>query len=166
MIVFVAPVGEHDPRLEQRVEELTVQELVAQARVERLDPGVLPGRARIDEDRRRCVEATPVGNRIGGELGPVVTAQETGDAALGHEAIEQTRHVLSGDRALDLNGQALARELIDHFEKFERLAITRLVELKVERPHDVGRDGDHGPHVGAHAAKGLLALAVGDFQAL
>jgi hypothetical protein len=43
VIVFVSPVAEEHLRLEETVELLAVQELVAQTSVERLDPAVLPG---------------------------------------------------------------------------------------------------------------------------
>ena len=46
-------------RREQGFELLAVQELVAQVAVERLDPGVLPRRSRVDEDRVGAVEAAP-----------------------------------------------------------------------------------------------------------
>ena len=43
VIVFVSPVTEKYLGLEEAVELLAVQELVAQSSVERLDLGVLPG---------------------------------------------------------------------------------------------------------------------------
>ena len=42
-IVFTSPILEQDFGLEERVEELSVEELVAQPGVERLDVSVLPG---------------------------------------------------------------------------------------------------------------------------
>ena len=42
VIVFVLPVFEENLRLEETVELLSVQELVAQTSVERFDPAVLP----------------------------------------------------------------------------------------------------------------------------
>ena len=41
------PLGEDQLRLGERAEELGVEYLVAEAGVERLDPGVLPRRARL-----------------------------------------------------------------------------------------------------------------------
>lgn len=49
-VVVDAPVLEEHLSLEQAVEELTVQELVAQPSVERLDPGVLQWRSWVDEN--------------------------------------------------------------------------------------------------------------------
>ena len=40
LIVFISPVGEHDLELEQGVELLTVEQLITESAVERLDPGV------------------------------------------------------------------------------------------------------------------------------
>ena len=43
------PLREDQLRLGERAEELGVEYLVAEAGVERLDPGFLPGRARLEE---------------------------------------------------------------------------------------------------------------------
>jgi hypothetical protein len=50
---------------------MAVEELVAQAAVERLDPGVLPRRSGVDEHRAGAVEAAPVGDSARDELGSV-----------------------------------------------------------------------------------------------
>jgi hypothetical protein len=52
-VVGITPnVGDH-PRLEDRAEQLTIEHLVAKVGVERLDPGVLPGAARLERRRVR-----------------------------------------------------------------------------------------------------------------
>jgi hypothetical protein len=71
-VVVDAPVFEKDPGLEERVEELPVEELVAEPAVERFDPGVLPWRAGVDEHGVGAVEPAPVGDCVGDELGPVM----------------------------------------------------------------------------------------------
>ena len=55
-----SPVLEKHLCLEQSLEELTVQVLVAQAAVEALDPGILLRGTGIDEDGVGLVESTPV----------------------------------------------------------------------------------------------------------
>ncbi len=47
-VVALEPLGEDQLRFGERAEELGVDYLAAEAGVERLDPGVLPGRARLD----------------------------------------------------------------------------------------------------------------------
>jgi len=73
-VVVDAPVLDEHLGLEQGIEPLAVEEVVAKATVERLDPGVLPWGSRVDEDRVRAVEAAPVGDCVGDELGSVIEA--------------------------------------------------------------------------------------------
>src|SRR5208283_5833260 len=75
-VVVDPPVLYEHLRLEQAVEAPAVEQLVTHPAVEGLDPGVLPGRARIDEDRADTVEPAPVSHRVGDELGTVVEAHE------------------------------------------------------------------------------------------
>ena len=71
-----------------------------------LDPGVLPWRARIDEDRLGAVEAAPVGDGVGDELGAVVEAHVGRGAALSGELSRQRDHVVGVDGAVDLDGES------------------------------------------------------------
>ncbi len=80
-VVFVLPVADQDLRLEQRVELFRRQQLIAQPRSKGLDEGILPWRSGLDVARARLRETTPVPQRIGGELGSVVAADERGRAA-------------------------------------------------------------------------------------
>ena len=109
---------------------------------------------------------TPVGNGEGRGLGRVVTAQERWCAVLGDELVEHVHQIIGGDGALDVHRQALAREDVLDVEQLELASVSRLVELEVYRPDRVGANGRHGPHVHTESAQRLLALAVGDLQAL
>ena len=70
-VVFIAPDVAEDLGLKERVEELAVQELIAEPGVEGLGEAVLPGGSRLDEDRRRAVESVPVTQGVRDELRPV-----------------------------------------------------------------------------------------------
>src|ERR1700710_2834890 len=71
-VVVDAPVLDQDLSFEQVVEVPAVEELVAEPAVEAFDPGVLPWGTGIDENGVDTVEAAPVRDRAGDELGPVV----------------------------------------------------------------------------------------------
>ena len=75
-VVVDSEVLDQDLGLEQRVELPAVEQLVSELAVERLDPGVLPWRAGIYEDRVDAVEPAPVRNRSGDELAAVVEADK------------------------------------------------------------------------------------------
>ena len=70
-VVVDAVVLDDDACFEERVESPAVEEFVAQAAVEALDPGVLPGRARVDELGSGAVEPAPVVDSVRDELGTI-----------------------------------------------------------------------------------------------
>jgi hypothetical protein len=65
-VVALEPLGEDQLRLGERAEELGVEYLVAEAGVERLDPGVLPERARLDVEAAGAGDEAPVAQGMGG----------------------------------------------------------------------------------------------------
>ena len=69
-VVEPSPFGNEDLRLLQRVEDVAVEELISELAVERLDVAVLPGRARLDEQRRYAELTEPVGVQKSGSLKP------------------------------------------------------------------------------------------------
>jgi hypothetical protein len=76
-VVVDPPVLQKDLDFEQGLEALAVQIPVAKPSAERLDPGVLPRRSRIDEDRVGAEEAAPLRDGEGDELGPCVRRPRT-----------------------------------------------------------------------------------------
>jgi hypothetical protein len=75
------PALDHDLGLAQAVEDLAVEQLVAQARVEALDEAVLPRAARGDVGGPGTHGRDPSLDRLGDELRPVIGADVLGHAA-------------------------------------------------------------------------------------
>src|SRR3954470_22744020 len=71
-IVVTAPALDDDLRLAQRVEDLAIEQFVAQARIEALDKAVLPWAARRDVGGLRADGADPLLHRFGNELRAIV----------------------------------------------------------------------------------------------
>jgi hypothetical protein len=71
IVVLLDPGGDHDPGLEQAVELLAVQQLVAHRAVEALEVGVLLRAALLDEGLPHAPLGKPVGKRGGDELAPL-----------------------------------------------------------------------------------------------
>ena len=67
-VVMDPPRLDHDARLGEGVEDLAVQKLVAELRVEALTIPVLPRAPRFDERRLRADRRNPVPDRLGDEL--------------------------------------------------------------------------------------------------
>jgi len=115
-VVRVAPHLDQDLRLEQGVEALSVQALVAQPAVERLDVAVLPGAARLGEQRLHVDPPQPAAPRPRRELRAVVRADVGRRSAPHAEVGEHVEHILRTQPPRDLDRQALARVLVDHGE--------------------------------------------------
>ena len=152
--------------LEEAVEELAVQVLVAHAAVERLDPGVLPRRAGLDEDRRRRVEPAPVRDGMSDELRTIVKPEIHGIATLAGDLVQDCNDVIGVDRAVDHGGKCFPRELVDDVQNLDRPAVRGLVELEVGRPDDIRCDRAHLPDEHTESSEAFLSLFVRNSQPL
>src|SRR6516165_12523026 len=81
VVVLEAPVVEGELCFEQGVERLQVEQFAAEVPVEGLDVWVLPRRSWLDVGDGRSLEAAPVLERFGGQLGAVVAADVGGRLA-------------------------------------------------------------------------------------
>jgi hypothetical protein len=165
-VVVDPPVLDEHLRLEQAVEAPAVEVFVAQSSVEQLDPGVLPGRAGVDEDRADTVEPAPVSHRVGDKLRTVVEPHEGRGTPFDDQAVQGGHDPVRIDGALDHDGRALPGELVDDVEQLESAVVLGRVELEVERPQGVSGDEAHCADRDANAPHGLLAFAIGDLESL
>jgi len=141
-VVGVAVVAGQGLGLGEGRELLDIEQLIAQAGVEGLDPGVLPGRARIDVGSVGEPRLAPLGEHPGGQLRAVVGAQvRRRPAALGDQALEDHDGLISVDRAPALDRQGLAGELVDDVEELQLAAVSSRVMLEVQRPDVIGVAG-------------------------
>ena len=83
-VVIVAPERQLAPDVVQGVEDLLVQELVAQAAVAALDEGILLGLARVDVMRGHPVLVGPLQDGAAGELRAVARREEELPIGYGH----------------------------------------------------------------------------------
>ena len=89
LVVALAPVIDDDARLQQRLEDLAVEDLVAQGPVEPLHERVLLRAALLDEGDRDSLLGQPVDQRAGDELPPIVRTQDLGFASLPEQALRR-----------------------------------------------------------------------------
>lgn len=92
--VLPSPRFDDDSRLLQRVEDLAVQQLVAELAIERLGVTVLPGRAWFDKKRLGADAEEPLAQRGRDELRLVVAAHMLGNSPLEHQSSEPLQHIL------------------------------------------------------------------------
>lgn len=138
VVVLVLPVADHDPCMEQRVEAVDVQTLVAEPRVERLNVSVSPGLTGRDV-RQPGSRASPVCNGIRDELRPVVTSQHHRCPMLSDEFLEMLDESLCGDRPLHKTTQTHAGVLIHEGADLDRFAALIDIKLEINRPHHARR---------------------------
>lgn len=138
VVVVVSPVFEDDAGFEEVGEVLDVEAFVSEAAVERLDPAVLPGGARLDAGGVGGRVPAPVPQRVGGELGTVVHAQMGRCASSGGDLGDDFDGAVGVDAVTDVDGQGFSGELVDDVEQLEAPPGGGLVELEIERPHVIG----------------------------
>ena len=119
----------------ERVEDLAVQQLVAQLAVEALVVAVLPRAAALDEQRPHADPAEPSPHRLGGEFPAVARADVVGRAAFDEEVGQHLQHVVRGQVARDGDGEALARVLVDDRQHAEGPPVVGAVLHEVIGPH-------------------------------
>src|SRR3954447_1269123 len=96
-VVGLTPVVDDDDSFGEAAELLDVEQLVADAAVEGFHVGILPGRAWLDERRFSTAEATPVPERVGGQLRPVVATDMRGRATHEDELVEHGDGLVCAD---------------------------------------------------------------------
>jgi hypothetical protein len=166
-IVVTTPALDDDLRLVERVEDLAVEKLVAQARIEALDEAVLPWAASLDVGGPCAYGSNPVLHGFGDELGSIVGTDVPGNAAQDEEVRQRIDHVDGLEPAGDANGQALMGELVDDIEHAEPAPVVRAVLEEVVGPDVIavlGTQADTGAVVKPEAT--ALGLSGRNLQPL
>jgi hypothetical protein len=101
-----SPTLDDDLGLTQSVENLAVEQLIAKAGIEALDVAVLPGATPLDVGGLGTDSRDPVLHRLGDELGSVVGADVSGDAAQDEEVGQNVDHIDRLELAGDTDRQA------------------------------------------------------------
>ena len=137
-VVVASPLFDDHLGLLQAVEDLAVEQLVPEARVEALDVAVLPGRARLDERSLGSDRSDPaaygLGDELGTVIGPDVGRWPTHDEQVGQDVDDVDR----GELAAGTDRQALAGVLVQDVQRPERPTIVGAVMDEVVGPDVVG----------------------------
>ena len=147
-VVVPSPGFDQDLRLLQRVEDLAVEQLVAELGVEALDVAVLPGGAGLDVGGLRADGGDPVPQGPGQELRAVVRADVRRRAAREHELRQGLDDGGRVQLAVDPDRQRLASELVDDGQHPELAPVVRPVLDEVVGP-DVVRPLRPQPDAGS-----------------
>src|SRR3954463_94543 len=137
-VVVPTPAFNHHLGFTQAVEDLAIQQFVAQARVERLHISILPWTARRDVGRLGTDHRNPALHRLGHELWAIVRANVPGYAAQDEQVGEHIDDVRRLEPAPHPDGQALVGELIEDVEQPELAPVMGAVLDEVVAPDVVG----------------------------
>ena len=166
-IVVASPALDDDLGLSQRVEDLAVEQFVAQAGIKALDEAVLPRAAWCDVGGLCANSSDPVLHGFSDELGSIVGAHVPGNTAQDEQIREGVDDVDGFEPAGDPDGQALVGELVDDVEHSDPAPIVGAVLDKVVGPDVVavlGPEADAGAVIQPETA--ALRLPGGDLQPL
>src|SRR5581483_8879653 len=123
------------PGVAGALELLALEELVAEAAVERLADPVLPGPARGHRDRLGALRGQPAGQGLADELAAVVAADAHRRPSAADHPRQHAPDVPAGHRPGDVQGQALLGVLVHQRQPPQRPAAGRAVGHKVIRPN-------------------------------
>ena len=124
-IVHPPPLLDKDDSLWQRVEDLSVQELVSQLSVKAFVVSVFPRTSRRDVERLHTEPAEPATHELRCELRPIVRTKMLRRTVLGEEFGQDLEHVVGSDLTTDLDRQALPRVLVDHRQHLQGTTVER-----------------------------------------
>lgn len=130
VVLFPPPLDDY-LRLPERVEQLPVQLLIPHLAVKALAVAVLPGRARLDEQRLHADLAEPVPHDMGSELGAIVRPDEIRRTLFNEQPCQAVQHIVGAKLPGDLKRQAFPGELVDDHEDTKRPAFVRSVHDEV-----------------------------------
>ena len=93
------------------------------------------------------VLGTPPQDRVTGQFRAVVADNHAGLSAALDQGRQFTRDTATGDRRVRDRREAFPRDVIDHVENPEALAVGELIMDEIQRPARIGlcRDQDRGP---------------------
>jgi len=133
-VVVAPPALDDDLGFSQRVEDLAVEQLVAQARVEAFDVTILPRAARCDVGGLCTDRGDPLLHGFGYKLRSIVGADVTRDAAQDKEIGQHVDYIDGLELAGDPDRQAFMGELIDDVEHSVLPSIVGAILDKVVGP--------------------------------
>src|SRR5215207_1103882 len=137
-VVVLAPSFDDDPGLLQRVEDLAIEQLVAELRIETLAIAVLPRTAWHDVGCLRPDSGNPLAHRLGNELWAVVGTNVARHPTQDEQVRERVDHVDGFQLASDPDRQAFPGELVDYIEHAEAPSVVGAILDKVVGPDMVG----------------------------
>ena len=164
-VVFSSMLLDEYFRFEQRGEDLSVEQFVAESAVERLAVAVLPWTAGLDVVGRDAGGRKPLLDFVRNELWAIIGSNVGRRAVRLDQSLEHGDDIAPSDVEGDENGQALSSEVVDHRKNLDLPAVVETIEQEVVAPYVILSLGDGPPLTGWTSAAALPCLA-DDLQTL
>lgn len=149
-VVVAAPSLDDDPGLLQSVEDLAIEQFIAQAGVEALNVAVLPGTARRDIGCLCTDRGDPVLDRLYNELRAIVGTDIARNASQDEEIGQHIDHIDRLEFTGGADAQAFKGIFIDHVEHAVFATVMSAVFDEVIRPDmvaELGPQADAGAFI-------------------
>jgi len=161
-VVALPPLFDDLAGVGQAPKPVDIEAFVAELAIEALQVAVLHRPPRLDEIQLDVVFVGPDVERLPGELGAVIQRDPLGGAVPEEELLQQPHYPLAGQRRVDVDREALARDDIEHIEGAEAASVAEHVVHEVHRPRLPRLPGycSRSPRRTRHA----LALPLADRQ--
>ena len=160
-VVLPAPAIGQALGLSHRGEQLGVEEFVPEPAVERLGIAVLLWRAWLDARGCGAAVLAPSSERVGNELGAVITADEPRSWLEAGELLQHGYHDLKLATSPYADLQVQTTALVDHVQKFQPPAVGGGVELEIHSPDLMRVFRLMAPHVAIGETSPLKLYGVG-----
>jgi len=134
-IVMPPPDFDEDTGFDPVAKPLHVQAFVAELAIEALVVAVLPRLTGVDQGGIDLSFSEPRQDSIANEFRTVVRTQEHRCPVHADQTGEHVNDAGGADTACDIDGEALAREFVDHGEAFDLLSVGAGVVNEIVGPH-------------------------------
>ena len=133
-----APALDQDLSLAERRENFSVEQLVAQLRIEALIVAILPWAAGFDIERLHTDPPEPAAHRLGGEFAAIVGSYMLRRAVDGEQLRQAMQDIVGFQLARRDDGEALARKLVNDRQHTESPTVLSLILDEIIAPDMAG----------------------------
>ena len=101
LVVGGDPLASNFPNRLERLEYVSIQDLMPESAIEAFDEGILIRLARLDVVELHALVSAPSGQHLGQILGPVIDADRVRFAPPCHQPLQRVHHARAGNGGVD-----------------------------------------------------------------
>jgi hypothetical protein len=157
LVVPALPFFGHATHLAECFEHVVVKHLLAIGSIEAFDKSVLHESTWLDVLQADAVLVSPLLQRLADELRPIVESESGRLTADLDELVQRPHDSQRRQARVDLDGERLAVEVIEHVERAEPAARSQCIRHKVGCPYLIRSNRNDGWHLDACGQPSLAA---------